>query len=123
MRAPVTCPVGRPFESTPAPRNRRECRSAAPVVARTVSPFSTSFRFLSASRQLTRPLLHVGCHLLDWITPSAPLVEFSPLDVTFLMIRVPFPLGCPVGLVRTAVLPPQPPHFTVRTGDREGVRS
>ena len=123
MRAPVTCPVGRPFESTPAPRNRRECRSAAPVVARTVSPFSTSFRFLSVSWQFIRSLLHVGCYFLDWIILFVFLVEFSPLDVTFLMIRVPFPLGCPVGLVRTAVLPPQPPHFTVRTGDRKGVRS
>lgn len=123
MRAPVTCPVGRPFESTPAPRNRRDCRSKAPVVARTVSPFSTSFRLLSATRQLSRPLLHVGCRLLDWITRSAPRVHFSQLDVTVLMIGVPFPQGCPVGLVRTAVLPPQPPHFTVRTGDREGVRS
>ena len=123
MRAPVTCPVGRPFESTPRPRNRRDCRSATPVVARNVSPFSTSFRFLSATRQLSRPLLHVGCRLLDLIPRSAPLVYFSPLDVTLLMIGVPFPQGCPVGLVRTAVLPPQPPHFTVRTGDREGVRS
>lgn len=123
MRAAVTCPVGRPFESTPTPRNRRDCRSATPVVARTVSPFPTSFRFLSATRQLTRPLVHVGCRLLDWITRSAPLVHFSPLDFTFLMIGVPFPLGRPVGLVRTAVLPSQPPHYTVRTGDRAGVRS
>ena len=123
MRAPVTCPVGRPFESTPAPRNRRDCRSATPVVARTVSPFSTSFRFLPATLQLTHPLMHVGCRLLDWLAPSTPLVRFSPLDATVVMIGVPFPLGCPVGLARTAVLPPQHPHFTVRTGDREGVRS
>lgn len=123
MRASATCPVDRPFESTPAPRNRRDCRSKARVVARTVSPFSTSIRFLSATRQLARPLLHVGCRLLDWITPSAPLVHVSPLDVTLAMIGVPFPLWCPVGLVRTAALPPQPPHFTVRTGARKGVRS
>lgn len=123
MRAPVTCPVGRPFESTPAPRIRRDCRSATPVVARTVSPFSTSFRFLSATRQLSPPLMHMGCGLLDSLGRSAPLVHFAPLDVTLLMIGVPFHQGCPIGLVRTAVLPPQPPHFTVRTGDRKGVRS
>lgn len=123
MRALVTCPVGRPFESTPAQRNSRNCRSATPVVARTVSPFSTSFRFLSATRQLARPFLHVGCQFLDSLAWSTPSLYTSLPVLNGLIIVVSFPGRCPIGLVRTAVFPPPPLHFTVRTGDRKGVRS
>lgn len=123
MRAPVACPVGRPFESAPTSRNRRDCRSAAPVVARTVSPFSTSFRFLSATRQLARPLLHVGCQLLDSLAWSDPSLDTSLPVLNGLIIGVSFPGRCPIGLFRTAVFAPPPPRFTVRTGDRKGVRS
>ena len=123
MRAPMTCPVGRPFESTPTPRYSRNCRSATPVVARTVSPFSTSFRFLSATRQLARPFLHVVCQLLDSLAWSTPSLDSSLPVLNGLIVGVSFPGRCPVGLVRTAVFPPPLPHVTVRTGDRKGVRS
>jgi hypothetical protein len=124
MSAAVTCPFGRPFAQVNRTVETALLQAfATPVVARTVSPSSTSFRFLSASRPLTHPSLPLGCGRLDCSIPLARSSVFSSFRSSLRTSGVALTMWCPVGFVRIAVLPPPPPHFTVRTGDRKGVRS